>query len=127
MSVLRSLIIASTVLGTLGTAQAQDAAAGEDVFKKCAACHKVGGAAQNGVGPVLNGVIGRTAGTVPGYDYSPANKDAGSKGLVWTEDVLMKYLEDPAAVVPKTKMIFFGLKDEQDRKDIIAYLKTFSK
>jgi cytochrome c len=71
---------------------------------------------------VLNGVIGRKAGTFPGYAYSPANKDSG---IVWTPEELDKYLTNPQEVVPKTKMIFPGLKDEQKRKDVIAFLGQF--
>ena len=107
--------------------QAQDLANGEDVFKKCRACHMIGPDAQNRVGPVLNDVIGRKAGSIDGFNYSDANKEAGAKGLVWTEDVLFKYLEKPMAFLPKTKMAFAGLTDEADRKDVIAYLKQFSK
>jgi cytochrome c len=100
---------------------------GAEVFKKCRACHDVGPNAKNKVGPVLNNIIGRKAGSVAGFEYSPANKEAGTKGLVWTEDVMLKYLENPLAFMPGTKMAFAGLKDEQDRRDVIAYLKQFSK
>jgi cytochrome c len=100
---------------------------GEDVFKKCRACHDVGPDAKNKVGPILNNIIGRKAGAVEGFNYSEANKEAGSKGLVWTEDVLFKYLQNPLTFMPRTKMAFAGLKDEQDRKDVIEYLKKFSK
>ena len=112
-----------------GSAAAQDGNAeeGAEVFKKCRACHDVGPEAKNKVGPVLNGIIGRKAGTIEGFAYSDANKDAGGKGLVWTEDVIFKYLENPLVFMPKTKMAFAGLKDPQDRKDLIAYLKKFSK
>lgn len=112
-----------------GPAMAQDGKAedGAEVFKKCRACHDVGPEARNKVGPLLNGIIGRKAGTIDGFSYSDANKAAGGKGLVWTEDVLLKYLENPLTFMPGTKMAFAGLKDVQDRKDLIAYLKTFSK
>ena len=99
---------------------------GAEVFKKCRACHDVGPGAKNKVGPLLNGIIGRPAGTIEEYPYSPANKKAGAEGLVWTEDIMFKYLEAPLAFMPGTKMAFAGLKDPQDRKDVIAYLKTFS-
>jgi cytochrome c len=79
------------------------------------------------VGPFLNDIIGRKAGTVEGFSYSEANKQAGAKGLVWTEDVLFKYLENPLAFMPGTKMAFAGLKDPQDRKDLIAFLKKPTK
>jgi cytochrome c len=124
----RFILAATVVLAALPNfAVAQgNAGKGEDVFKKCRACHDVGPDAKNKVGPILNGLIGRKAGTVEGFNYSEANKEAGSKGLVWTEDVLFKYLENPLTFMPRTKMAFAGLKDEQDRKDVIEYLKKFS-
>jgi cytochrome c len=111
----------------LTRAQEGNADEGAEVFKKCRACHDVGPAAANKVGPILNGIIGRAAGTIEGYNYSDANKQAGAKGLVWTEEVMFKYLENPLSFMPGTKMAFAGLKDEQDRKDVIAYLKKNSK
>ena len=120
-------VAAALVLVLVSAAQAQEgsAEAGADVFKKCRACHDVGPAAKNKVGPLLNGIIGRAAGTIEGFSYSEANKKAGAGGLVWTEDVMFKYLEGPLSFMPGTKMAFAGLKDAQDRKDLIAYLKTF--
>jgi cytochrome c len=102
-----------------------NADAGEDVFKKCRACHDAGPDAKNKVGPLLTGIIGRKSGTVEGFAYSDANKAAGEKGLVWTEEEMYKYLEAPLTYMPKNKMAFAGLKDEQDRRDVIAYLKRF--
>ena len=92
-------------------APAQDGNAedGAEVFKKCRACHDVGPGAKNKVGPLLNDIVGRPAGTIEGFNYSDANKDAGAKGLVWTEDVLFKYLETPLSFMPGTKMAFAGL------------------
>jgi cytochrome c len=86
------------------------------------ACHQIGTNAQNGIGPVLNGVVGRPAGVYPGYNYSAANKNSG---LVWDEQTLARYLRAPAEIVPGTKMIFFGVRKTQDLVDIIAYLKQF--
>jgi cytochrome c len=106
-----------------GPVRAQDATAGEKNFIVCRACHQIGPSAKNAVGPVLNGVVGRKAGTYAGYVYSPANKDSG---LVWTPEELDKYLASPQTVVPHTKMIFPGLKDEQKRKNVIAFLEQFS-
>lgn len=124
-----------------GSALAQgaggDAAKGEAVFKKCQACHRVGPDAKNLVGPVLNGVVGRKAGTVEGYKYSPLNEAAGAAGLVWTEDAIFEYLVDPSAYLKKfltdkgaadkatgnSKMVY-KLANEQERKDVIAYLAT---
>ena len=105
-----------------GHAMAQDSAAGEKDFVVCRACHQIGPNAKNAVGPVLSGVVGRKAGTYPGYAYSPANKDSG---IVWTPEELDKYLTSPQKVVPHTKMNFPGLKDAQKRKDVIAYLEQF--
>jgi cytochrome c len=107
--------------------QSGSADSGAEVFKKCRACHDVGADAKNKVGPILNGIIGRKAGTIEGFSYSDANKEAGAKGLMWTEEELFKYLLNPMAYMPKNKMAFAGLKDEEDRKDVIAYLRTFAK
>ena len=105
-----------------GSAQAQDAAAGERVFAQCRACHQLGETAKNAVGPVLNGFFGRKAGTVEGYAYSPANKNSG---LTWDEPTFRDYIKDPKAKVPGTKMVYPGLKDEGRITDLIAYLKQF--
>jgi cytochrome c len=122
--VIRACFLASMIAVGLGApANAQDAAAGAKDFVVCRACHQIGPGAKNAVGPVLNGVIGRKAGTYAGYSYSPANKDSG---IVWSPEELNKYLTNPQAVVPHTKMIFPGLKEEQKRKDVIAYLEQFN-
>ncbi|WP_245416372.1 cytochrome c family protein [Microvirga sp. 17 mud 1-3] len=103
-------------------ANAQDAAAGEKVFAPCKACHQIGETAKNAVGPELNGVIGRKAGSVEGYNYSAANKNSG---LTWDEATFREYIKDPKAKVPGTKMIYAGLKDDKKIDDLIAYLKQF--
>src|ERR1700760_323131 len=110
------------LVAAVAPSRAQDAAAGSKDFLVCRACHQIGPNAKIAVGPVLNGVIGRKAGTYPGYEYSPANRDSG---IVWTPEELDKYLTSPQTVVPHTKMIFPGLKDEQKRKDVIAYLAQY--
>ena len=97
-------------------------AAGEKVFKRCAACHMIGPEAKNRVGPSLEGVIGRTAGTGADYDYSAAMVEAGAGGLVWSDEILHTYLENPKALVPGTKMAFTGLRAEKDRDAVIAYI-----
>ena len=111
--------------GTEALAQAGNAENGEDVFKKCRACHDIGPGAKNKVGPVLNGIIGRKAGTIEGFNYSNANKAKGAEGLTWTEENLFQYLERPMQFIQGTTMAFVGIKDEQDRRDLIAYLKKF--
>jgi len=112
----------AAIMASVGAAAAQDAAAGEKVFLKCKICHQVGEGAKNMVGPVLNGVVGRKAGSYPDYHYSDANKNSG---LTWDEAELKKYLKDPKGVVPGTKMVFPGLTSDQDADNVIAYLKQF--
>lgn len=99
---------------------------GERVFRKCQACHQVGAEAQNRVGPVLNGVVGRAAGAVEDFNYSDAMATRGEEGLVWDAEALDAYLEDPRDYVEGTKMAFAGLRKEEERQDVIAYLATFS-
>lgn len=101
---------------------AQDAAKGETVFKKCIVCHAVGENARNKQGPKLNGLFGRKSGTIEGYSYSAANS---SSGVIWDESNFATYIKNPAGFMPGTKMIFAGLGDEQEIKDLIAYLKQF--
>jgi cytochrome c len=112
-----SLGLTALVLGAPG-ARAQDA--GAAIFKKnCALCHSTK-AGENKIGPSLAGVIGRKAGSVPGYNYSDANKKSGD---TWDEATLDTYLTDPRKFVPGTKMVFVGLKSPDDRKALIAFLK----
>lgn len=99
---------------------------GAKVFKKCAACHKVGEGAKNSTGPILNGIIGEKAGIVEGFKFSNAMVDAGAKGLVWDATTLDAYLANPKGYVPGNKMSFAGLKKAEDRAAVIAYLSTFS-
>jgi cytochrome c len=121
---MRSFVLsAALVLLGLNQAQAQDAAAGEKVFAQCRACHQVGENAKNAVGPVLNGLFGRPAGTVEGYTYSPANKNSG---ITWDEATFRDYIKNPRAKIPGTKMVYAGLKDEQRITDLVAYLKQFN-
>ncbi|ALA18329.1 MULTISPECIES: cytochrome c family protein [unclassified Chelatococcus] len=122
--ILKSLLAIAILAATLSPAAAAgDAKAGERVFLKCRACHQVGEKAKNVVGPELNGLFGRTAGTAPGYSYSEANK---ASGIVWDEANFREYIADPRARIPGTKMVFAGLKKEQEVDDLVAYLKTFN-
>ena len=118
----RFVFVALLAVAGAGQASAQDAAAGEKVFGVCKACHQIGEKAKNSVGPELNGVIGRKAGSVPGYSYSKANKESG---ITWDEATFREYIKDPKAKVPGTKMIYAGLKDEKKTDDLIAFLKQF--
>ncbi len=114
----------SMVCGLLLTAAAPAAlaqASGEQVFQKnCAVCHSMV-PGQNKVGPSLAGVVGRKAGSVPGFAYSQANKNSG---FTWNEATLNNYLTNPRAVMPGTKMVFAGLKDPAERQAVVQYLKT---
>ena len=132
-------LVAAAAALPVGAASAQDATKGEQVFKQCMTCHRIGPDAKNLVGPVLTGIIGRQSGTAPGFSYSPLNKAAGENGLVWNNELIMQYLPDPNAFLKKfltekgkadlatgsTKMAF-KLADEQQRKDVIAYIDKFS-
>ncbi|TMJ46639.1 MAG: cytochrome c family protein [Alphaproteobacteria bacterium] len=122
MALVGSALLGLVLLGSLSTASAQDAALGEKVFFKCKACHQIGEGAKNAVGPVLNGIVARKAGTYPDYSYSDANKNSG---LTWDEATLKEYLKNPRAKVPGTKMIFPGLPKDEDIDNVIAYLKQF--
>jgi cytochrome c len=106
-----------------GVAVAGDIAAGETVFKKCMTCHsKLGETAQNMLGPVLNGLKGRKSGSVPGYNYSDANKKSG---IVWDEGTFKEYIKDPKAKIPGTKMVFPGIKNETDADDLWSFIEQF--
>ena len=93
--------------------------AGDEVFIKCSGCHQAGPGSVNGIGPHLNGVVGRSSGSVAGYDYSPAL--AGAQ-ITWTHDTLAAFVTDARHLVPGTKMSFAGLKNAQDVEDLVAYL-----
>ncbi len=118
----RLVVIAGLLGAATVSAQAQDAAAGEKVYAVCRACHQVGETAKNGVGPKLNGLFGRKAGTVEGYKYTDANMNSG---ITWDEATFAEYIRDPRAKIPGTKMVYAGLKDEQRVKDLTAFLKQF--
>ena len=101
--------------------------AGKKIFNRCAICHGIG-EKKGAVGPSLNGVVGRTAGTLDDYKskYSKAMVAAGEGGLVWSEAELADWVANPKEKIPGTKMVFPGLKKEQDIADVVAYVKSFS-
>ena len=110
------------LLGLHLGAGAADLANGQRLFNvRCASCHAVGPAASNGFGPQLNGLFGRRAGSGPGYSYSPAMKRAG---IVWNDKTLAAFLDDPGDVVPGTKMRFWGMSDQKQVGDLLAWLRT---
>lgn len=120
----RSLAMLALVLlaGPSSAQEAGDAEAGEAVFRKCMSCHAVGEGARNKVGPVLNGIVGETAGTLPDFRYSQAMVEAGANGLIWTPENLASYLRAPREFLPGNKMAFPGLQDQADIDNVIAYL-----
>jgi cytochrome c len=109
-------------MASSGAALAQDAAAGENSFKKCGPCHNIGEGAKNKVGPELNGLDGRKSGTAEGYSYSDANKNSG---ITWNEANFKEYIKDPKAKIPGTKMAFAGIKNPKEIDDLWAYLSQF--
>jgi cytochrome c len=120
---LSTLIVIATAAAS-STAPAQDVAAGKTSFNKCLACHAVGEGAKNKVGPVLNGLNGRKSGTVEGYSYSEANKNSG---ITWDEATFKDYIKDPKAKIPGTKMVFAGIKNEQETSDLWGFLAQYDK
>jgi cytochrome c len=119
---MRRTVIAGLLLAGFATdALAADPAAGEKIFKaQCGICHAVV-AGQNRIGPTLFGVVGRPAGSVPGFNYTADHKKLG---VTWDAATLDKYLANPRAMVPDTSMIYAGLKNDAERADLIAYLET---
>jgi cytochrome c len=120
---LRVLIASAALCAAAVPAMAADPAAGEKAFAVCKACHKVGEGAKNGVGPTLNGVVGRPAGSSEGYNYSDAMKNSG---ITWDEASLAEYIKNPKQKVPGNKMAFPGVKDDTKLADIIAFLGQFN-
>ena len=117
MKILATSLLALSLIAT--AAQAQDVAAGKAVYAQCSACHTVDGA--NGVGPTLQGIVGRKAGTFAGFRFSRAMKGAGFN---WDEKTLSAYVANPQKAVPGNVMPFSGIADEKQRADLIAYLAT---
>ena len=120
------LLAAGTVTTAWLPSASADSASGERVFQRCFACHSVVAGEEGLPGPNLRGVIGRRAGTVPGFRFSPALIEAGARGLVWTRATLDAYLADPAGFLPGTEMAMPGLSMADDRRDVIDYLQHAS-
>jgi cytochrome c len=118
------VFVAVGLVMSTGAALAQDVAAGETSFRKCAPCHAIGPDAANKVGPELNGLNGRKSGTVDGFNYSDANK---ASGITWGEAIFKEYIKDPRAKVPGTKMVFAGIKSEKELGDLWSYVSQFDK
>lgn len=124
---MRGWVLALPVLlfagpGALAQEAAGDAEAGQKVFNQCKACHTLE-QGKNRVGPHLHGVVGRPAGAVEGFKYSKAMQESG---ITWTPENLDKYLADPKGFMPGNKMAFAGLKNAEDRKNVIAFIQKQS-
>jgi cytochrome c len=121
---MKTLLMAVVALAVCtGPSLAQEAAPGEQVFKRlCLPCHDVGPEAKIKLGPPLNGIDGRKAGTFEGFNYSEANK---SSGIVWSEQSFPTYIRAPMQAMPGTRMAFVGIKNDKDITDLWAYLKEF--
>ena len=120
---LSTLFIVAAATASSG-ALAQDVDAGKTSFNKCRACHDIGEGAKNKVGPVLNGLEGRKSGSIEGYSYSDANKNSG---ITWSKETFLEYIRDPKAKIPGTKMVFAGIKNENEANNLWAYLASFDK
>ncbi|HRF08202.1 MAG TPA: cytochrome c family protein [Xanthobacteraceae bacterium] len=121
---LKTLPLAAALIALAGPVYAQDIADGQKSFNKCRACHTVGENAKNGVGPLLNGIFGRKAGTVDGFKYSDANKNSG---IVWDEKNFATYIKDPKAFMPGNRMAFLGIKNDTEIANLTAFLKQYDK
>ena len=120
---MRRLVFGAALIAAMvATASAADVDNGKSIFNKCRACHQIGENAKNMVGPELNGLFGRKAGSAPGFNYSEANKGSG---ITWDEATFREYIKNPKGKIPNTKMVFAGLSDDQDIDDLIAYLKQY--
>lgn len=126
LSFLPVALAAFCVAGAAMGEELGDAEAGAKVFTKCKGCHEIGATATDRIGPHLNGIFGRAAGAHDGYKYSKSMQRAGDDGLIWTEETLDAYVENPRALVSKTRMSFRGLKDAEDRANVLAYLRDYS-
>lgn len=120
------LALVIMMMGASAHAAEGDVKNGKRVFKKCVACHFIN-KEKNKVGPHLVGIVGRKAGIVEKYKYSKSLKKMAGEGLTWTEANLDTYLTSPKKFIKRGKMAFAGLRNEQDRADVIAYLKEEAK
>ena len=123
-----ALLLAVTLFhGSVFAENISSISSGAKIFKKCQNCHQIGKDAKNRVGPQLNNIFGRSAGVLPGVKYSKNMVQAGEEGLVWNNETLNSFIENPKGLIAKTRMSFRGLKKEDDRKNLLLYLSEFSK
>lgn len=123
---LATIVFAALAAPALADTQSADAEHGKRIFTKCEGCHQIGQGAEHRIGPHLNGIFGRRAASHEDFDYSESLERLGNSGLEWHADTLDIYLENPRTLASGTRMSFPGLKDPQDRADLLAYLRKFS-
>lgn len=122
-AIIVATVTAATMASAIPSSHAQDPSAGERIFaQQCRGCHQVGENARSTIGPHLNGLLGRKAGAIAGYTYSPANKNSD---IVWDKDTFRDFIKAPKAKMPGTKMVYAGLPDEKRIDDLVAYLRQF--
>lgn len=120
------ICLAALAPAAAGAEEIGDVERGADLYSQCIGCHEVGEGARDRIGPQLNGIFGRRAGAIEGYRYSPAMDRMGADGLTWTLETLDAYLENPRILVSGTRMSFRGMREPQDRADVLAYLRIYS-
>jgi cytochrome c len=120
---LKNRVLSAAVLAFLNSAAAADIDAGKSTFEhRCASCHAISPSARGGFAPQLNGIVGRRAASTTDFKYSPAMRKSG---IVWTEKNLARFVNGPGDVVPGTSMRFWGISNEQQIANLLAYLRTF--
>ena len=122
---LRTLVLAAVATGTMlpGSADAVDVKKGKKVYRKCVACHSIKKGARHKIGPNLFGIVDSPSGNALGYTYSKAMKMAN---LTWDEGNLDRFIKNPKKLIKKTKMSFAGIRSNEQRANLIAYLKTLT-
>ncbi|WP_439154189.1 c-type cytochrome [Yoonia sp.] len=129
MALTRCIATALLCLGAatqVAAAPGGDPARGRELFQQCSGCHQIGEGAVNAIGPQLNHIFDRPAGAVEGFRYSDGFRRAAAGGLVWNHDTLDAFIQNPRTLVSKTRMSYRGMPDQQDRDDLVAYLRSFS-
>lgn len=121
-----SMMLAGVLAFAPMAAMAQDAEAGQRVFNQCRACHTINQGGRNGVGPNLFGIVDRAAGSIEGFRYSAPMRERAAAGLVWNTENLMAYITDPKAIVPGGSMSYVGLRNEEQRNNLLAYIRQAS-
>jgi cytochrome c len=119
-------VAVSLAVGIATVAHGEAPSAGKRAYQKCYSCHSTEPHENDLEGPSLSGVIGRRIASEPGFDYSPAMRGFAAKNPRWTPELIDRFVTDPEAVVPKTRMTFPGMRDAKERTALIEYLKSLA-